>query len=135
MVPSDKPYFEYFNPSWVIFKQANCKTTKISNMLSILVLAEYGSPFFSDQTLLTIARAEHLKARNPISFVLVVQRLPKFPLPMYKFWLKSKSWMKNVNPHSYDILVMAGWLLHFSFLKLFTKVYWTNKRFALNLMP
>ena len=88
---SDKPYFEYFNPSWVIFKQAICKTTKISNMLSILVLAEYGSPFFSDQTLLTIARAEHLKARNPISFVLVVQRLPKFPLPMYKFWLKSKS--------------------------------------------
>ena len=67
-----------------------------------------GVHFFSDQTLLTIARAEHLKARNPISFVLVVQRLPKFPLPMYKFWLKSKSWMKNVNPHSYDILVMAG---------------------------
>ena len=71
-----------------------------------LKLYNYNDPNTYVVSRLTNANAGQFVATIPISFVLVVHLLPRFPLPMYKFWLeksrKKEQNLKCINiNHSY----------------------------------
>ena len=77
--------------------------SQVQKMLASLAMRQ-NETFLSDFDILwlrfvTMAKLGHFEANIPISFVLVVHLLPRFPLPRYKSWLEWRIKKREQSKH------------------------------------